>query len=141
RHEFTNQPELDAVLADLLPEGSSTVDHNQVIASLVKILEPPSGARRVTRRIHPDWMILFVCAVGLVIAYQSATNDPGDVPIIVSLLSACLLVYLLVRRPVMLRYESQTRQEQEEKNRIEQAVAHWMRLYFCSRDQIVFDPD
>lgn len=141
RREMTDQPELEAVLNDLLTTESTSAEQKQVISSLVKAFEPPSGSRQVARRIHPDWLILFVCAVGLIIAYQSGSSRPGDLSIIVTLLSASLLVYLLVRRPVIMRYETQNSQDEFEKKNVEKAVARWMRLYFCSRDQTVFDPD
>lgn len=139
--ETTNQPELDAVLRDLLPEDCTPADQNNLLNRMVTIFAPPAGERQVTRRIHPDWMILFLFGIGLFIMNQIAQSQPGSLPVFASLFGLTLLFYLLLRKPILRRFTALLAQEQDGKNRVERAVARWMRLYYCSRDQIVFDPE
>lgn len=139
--ESTNQPELDAVLVDVLPENCTDAEQTQVLNRMVTMFAPPSGQRQVTRRIHPDWMILFLFGIGLFIIFQIAKSQPGGLPVFVSLVGASLLAYLLLRKPILSRYDGLLAQERADKSRVERAVARWMRLYYCSRDQIIFDPE
>ena len=139
RRQITTQPELDALLGDLLPDGSPS-EKQQQVERLMKLFAPPSGRTRMTRLIHPDWMFIFLLAIGLIVTYQLRSSQPEIIPVVVTLLSVTLLVYLLARKPVLERYLRQYRSELEDKSQIERAVGQWMRLYICSREPCIFDP-
>ncbi len=141
QRQAENQPELDGVISDLLPANSSPTAQAQLLNRLLHSFTPPSGEKRMTRRIHPDMMVAFFGLFLLLLIYQIATTQPGQLPAALILAFGGVLVYLLARKTVLRRYQERIRQEQEENARIENAVARWMRLYFCSRDQGVFDPE
>lgn len=135
-----DQNTLDAVLFDLIP-GDSEHGRSNFLQQLVKHLSPPAGQKQISRPIHPDWMIIFGCAVGFIFIYQMSLADPGSLPIIVSLLSIGLLIYIITRRPLLNRYQERIGREREAFDRLDLATQRWMRLYLCSRDALVFDPE
>ncbi len=141
QRQAEDQPELDGLLSDLLPANSSSTSQAQLLTRLLHSFTPPSGEKHITRRIHPDAMVIFFGIFLLLLAYRAATTQPGQLPAVLILVCGSALAYLLARKAILRRYEERIRQEQQENERIENAVARWMRLYFCSRDQGVFDPD
>lgn len=139
-HETANQPELDAMLEDLLPPDCTEQDQAWVTARMLSLFTPPAGKQVSSRQIHPDWMIFFLIGIGIVFAYSAATKQPAQLPAIIGLILLSLLIYWRIRKTAVLRYERQIREEEAEKEAVERAVARWMRLYFCTRDQCIFDP-
>jgi hypothetical protein len=77
-------------------------------------------------------------ATNLSAASSSASTA---LPVIFSLLAVVLLAYLLTRRPVMNRYLARLRAGQEASRQHALAAERWLRLYFCSLEPVVFDPD
>ncbi len=141
QRQAENQPELDGLLSDLLPANAHSITQAQLITRFLHSFTPPSGEKHVTRRVHPDAMVAFFGLFLLLLAYRAATTQPGQLPVILILICGSALAYLLARNAILKRYQERIRQEQEESARVENAVARWMRLYFCSRDQGVFDPE
>jgi len=135
-----NQPELDELLIDLRSEISSQAAQNQLLSQILQSFSPPPGEKHITRRIHPDTMVIFFSLLALLLLYKIAVSQPAQLPIILILLVGSILAYLLGRKAVVRRYENHVRQEQEENARLETAVTRWTHLYFCSRDKGVFDP-
>jgi hypothetical protein len=139
--ETTNQPELDSLLEDLYPDDPDSPAQSQWMSHLVKTLAPPEGEKRVTRRIHPDSMVIFFGLFTLIFLYQAAASRSGQFPILAVLTAASLLAYAIARKKIIHRFTTRVQQEQEENERIERAIGSWMKLYLCSRDQGVFNPD
>ena len=136
-----NQPEISGLVEDLLPGENQPQVEKQVVARLVKTLAPPQGENKVTRRVHPDSMVVFFGLFLLVILYQVTVNRSPQSPILAVIFTGGLLAYLLARKTIVQRYTSRIKQDQDENARIERAIGTWMRLYFCGRDQCVFNPD
>lgn len=141
QHQVDNQPELDGLLADLFDGRDSPVSQAQFLSRLSQTLTPPGGEKHTTRRIHPDSLVIFFTLLSSLIVYKVSTSKPDQLPIILMLLGGSILVYLIARKSVVRRYEEKIRQEKDENLRVENAISHWMRLYFCSRDQGVFVPE
>ncbi len=140
QRQAENQPELDGLLTDLLPANSNATTQAHLLSRFLRSFTPPSGEKRITRRIHPDTMVICFALFSLLVIYRIATTQPSQLPAILVLVCVSLMAYILARKSVLRRYQDRVRQEQEENARIESAIARWMRLYFCSRDQGVFDP-
>jgi len=141
-HQDTvDQQKLNNLIGELAPGETNSIAITQLLNRLIKIIAPPEGSKQMSRRIHPDSVVLFFGLLMLVILYQVAVTQPGQLPVLAIILGAGMLAYILARRTVVQRYADHLRREQEENNRVEHAVGKWMRLYFCSRDQGVFNPD
>ncbi len=140
-HETTNQPELDGLLRDLAPDPLQSAAQQQLLEKMIASFEPPSGKKQVTRRIHPDAMIVFLWLVGLLVIVQARSVNSPQLPMILLLLGATIVAYLTFRRIIVRRYQESVQKEKDEKEQVEEAISRWMRLYFCSREQIVFAPD
>lgn len=139
RRNITSQHCLDAFLSDLLP-ASSPAEKQAFTERLVAMFAPPAGKIRMARSIHPDWMIVFLSAIGLVMAYQVSSHQPELFPVVGTLLGFVLLVYILARPPVLRRFVYQQNLESEEKTRVERAVMRWMGLYICACEPCIFEP-
>lgn len=139
-HEEKDRAELDNTLSDLLSQDSSE-GREHLLRFFVESFSPPRTSRQSSRSIHPDWMVFFGCAIGLFFAYQMALQNSGSLPIMISLVAIGLLLYLLSRRPVLKRYQYRLQNEKGEAHRVDQAMARWMQLYFCTTDQCVYDPE
>jgi len=138
--EMEAKGDLDAVLSALLPEGSDR-DRHGLLQRLVKKFSPPASQRQFTRTVHPDWYVLFGCAIGLFFSYQLAMLRSNALPVIISLIIVGVLVYWISRRAVLSRYHARLDKEKEASGRLDLATARWMGLFYCSRDGFVFDPE
>jgi hypothetical protein len=140
-HQKTGQSlELDGVIKEYMPEGVNRVAEEQFVVRLVKLLSPPSGEKQVIRLIHPDGMVGLFVIISFIMLYQAFSSQPDSLPILVILLAASFTAYLIFRRVIVSRYNQKINQGQQEVIKIEKAVSRWMRLYFCARDQGVYDP-
>jgi hypothetical protein len=140
RRERENQPTLEAVLVDLLPQNNSQAFEEQVVSRLIQTFSPPQGEKRVVRRIHPDALVGFFTLLCGFFIFQIASEQPRALPAALIILTAAGTAYLLARKSVIGIYEARKRQETEASEQVEKEVSRWMRLYFCSRDQAVFYP-
>lgn len=140
RQKTAEDHHIDPVLLDLIPK-SSVQDRIRFLQNLVKQISPPTGQKQITRAIHPDWMVIFGCVVGLLFVYRMSVTNTGSLPVMISLLSIGLLFYIISRRPVLHRYNERLRNERESIRRLDLATERWMRLYICSKDMLIFDPE
>jgi hypothetical protein len=107
---------------------------------VVRMAAPPSGAGKITRRLHPDAVVLGFAAIsGLVLLEMWKSRFQGLLPA-AGLLAFALAAYLIGRRFVMRRYRRERDREAGESERVRAAVEKWMRLYYCGRERTVYDP-
>jgi hypothetical protein len=140
-HQKTDRlGQVEAILREYLPEAASRSEQEQFIARLVKLIAPPAGEKRVLRQVHPDGMVGFFCLVSLVILFRAFSDQPQTFPLLVILFTASFTAYVILRRSIVSRYNQRKAQGQREVITIEKAVSRWMRSYFCTHDQGVFDP-
>jgi hypothetical protein len=139
--EDASSKELGQFLHDVLPETQERPVIESYLSHMVKVISPPHGERKVTRRIHPDGMIAFLLSIALTIIFLASKDQPGAVPGLIILTIFCAVIYLITRQMLLKRYNQSKLQEQREVDRISVAVSNWMKMYLCSRDNIVFEPD
>lgn len=112
----------------------------QAVRRLANSFAPPSGRKEVVRLLHPDLILTVSALVAVFFLIQIYNTQRAAFPIAVALLALFSLGYLLARRSILTRFNHKKAEEQQEKRRFERAVARWMRLYYCDRDEEVFDP-
>lgn len=139
--ETINQPELDGMLNNLGIDVENQGVSPQLLSQMIQWFAPPEGEKQVTRTIHPDFIVLVFGLVAVFLVYQVSIYQSSQFPIAVIILAAAGLAYLLARKTIVTRYQARMIQEQETNRQVEQAINRWMRLYYCSRDQGIFNPD
>lgn len=108
--------------------------------TLISKFAPPSGSKqRVTRSVHPDFIMAVTLIISLILLYNVFTQQNGIfVPVSLTFLAFAAL-YLLGRKKINARYLEKQSTENHEKETIEHAIEDWMKLYYCAVDYCVFD--
>ncbi len=144
-NEQDHQPELDGLLKDLCSDPTNPADVAQVLGWLTQSFAPPESAQPQSPRravtISPDLLVAGAGLIMLLLAGLVAVHQPENLPTALLILVAALLIYLAVRRPIMQRYRARIQKDNESQQRAGEATSRWMRLYYCSRDRGVFDPE
>ncbi len=141
---FNKTPE-DSVLPELTGEAVDDPGINllkvRVVRAFVQNFSPPSGGKQGMRQIHPDLIMAVFALVAVFFMIQIQENQPSFFLIILAILVAMYLGYFLLRRRIVARFNQQKNKDQAERQRLERAIARWMKLYFCARDEGVFNPE
>lgn len=111
------------------------------LRALGKRLAPPSSGRPGTfRPIHPDMVVITFSLIVPIFLYGILTSQPGMTFPVVVLLATVYGIYFWKRRAIISKFTRQQQTRQAEAERIKQGIARWMKLYYCSRDDGVFEP-
>jgi hypothetical protein len=127
------------------------------IRGLKESARPAVSARAISRRlappsvgspsvwgslssVHPDLVAIVFAVAGLFLLYQigiafTAARLPGAV-----ILFVALAIYLAIRRHLIGRYRTIRAAQDQTHQAIQEAIQRWSRLYYCARDDAVFDP-
>jgi hypothetical protein len=128
------QPEfrLPAIFQDMT---SSSLRH------LSNRLKPPdSGAALPIRPVHPDLIVAAFSLASPIFLYEIFLSQPASGLPVLSILVVFYIFYFWKRKSMLDRFELQKCKRRDEENRVKKAVEHWMRLYYCANDDIVFEP-
>jgi hypothetical protein len=101
---------------------------------------PPSGKTELIRMVHPDWTAGAFSLLALFFLYQMFTTQIQSFYIGLGLFVVAYALYFIFRKKIIARYTQRKTSEEEDKKNIEQSIGRWMRLYYCVRDDIVFEP-
>ncbi len=141
---FNKSPE-DSVLPELTGKAVDDPGVNllkiQAVRTFVNNFSPPSGGRQVARQIHPDLIMAVLALLAVFFMIQIYESQPSFFLIALAVLVAVYVGYYFLRRGIIARFNQQKDKEQNEKRRLERAIERWMKLYFCARDEGVFDPE
>jgi hypothetical protein len=124
------------LLAEVFRESDDPT-HRQAILSL---FSPPPARATLHRSIHPD---LVVFLLGLtVFAFFSITflNQSTLFPFAISGLLVLICLYLIFRRKILIRLNISSQSEKAKPLEFEEMTRRWTRLYYCAKDNCVFDP-
>ncbi len=112
----------------------------QEISSLSKHFSPPSGGSRRGEYLHPDWIVIAASLVALFFLYQVVlTNSLPDILIFVAIGILAYGAYFYFRKKLVARHRAKLEAQAEEVRLVEKAIGRWMKLYYCTHDQTVFD--
>ena len=111
------------------------------IEALSKRLTPPaSRTEAFSRPIHPDQVVLVFSLIAPVFLYGVWQSQPASLWLMLVILAAFYGFYFWRRKGIVERFETRQRTQKSSDARVRQAVERWMRLYYCARDESVFDP-
>lgn len=108
---------------------------------LSRRLKPPYSAKRIPfRALHPDLVVLTFSLILPVFVYGIYTSQKSTFLPALVLLAGFYGVYFWKRKAMVARYESQLKANRESNQRVERSISRWMKLYYCAREDIVFQP-
>jgi hypothetical protein len=104
------------------------------------LFTPPSGKATITRLVNPDQVVMVFSVLAIFFLYQIFMTQKNVFPIAVAILAAFYIIFFLGRKKILAKFQLQKKKELDEKGAIEGAVGNWMKLYYCIRDDGVFEP-
>lgn len=108
---------------------------------LSRRLKPPFSAKKVPfRSLHPDLVVLTFSLILPVFVYGIYTSQISMLLPALVILAAFYAIYFWRRKALIAKYESQLEASKAANRRVEQGISRWMKLYYCAREDIVFQP-
>ncbi len=111
------------------------------LPTLSRKLAPPSSPRQFFMRpVHPDTAVLAFSLITPFFLYGIWSTQLHTLPAAITLLAIFYLVYLLRRKTLVARFQAELARQKAETERIQHGIERWMNLYYCARDDGVFEP-
>jgi hypothetical protein len=127
-----SQVEVKFKLADL----SQTDLH-----SLARQLKPPASTRKLpTRPLHPDLIVITFSLIVPIFLFGIWTSQTASLLPVLGFLAVLYALYFWRRKAIVGRFEARQSAQRASDERVRQAIERWMKLYYCARDDVVFEP-
>jgi len=111
------------------------------LRELSKRLSPPASQREApTRPLHPDLVVLVFSLAAPIFLYGIITSQSMLLPLVLLVLAGFYGFYFWKRKTMVARFEAQQFARRAAMERILRGIERWMRLYYCSQDDGVFEP-
>jgi hypothetical protein len=113
----------------------------QELRELGKRLKPPASPKKApTRPLHPDLVVVTFSLIIPLFLYRIYQNQASVLPVVLAVLAVLYVLYIWQRKKIIARFERQVQANKAADERIRMGIERWMRLYYCRRDDIVFEP-
>lgn len=138
--------DLDPDANNLQPGTSAGLQVSAISGSELKIIsrkiKPPASPKQAFNRpVHPDTVVLsFSLLVPFFIFGILQSQASMLIPMIIILVVAYGL-YIWQRKKIIQRFNLNLAEKTAAEKRIRRALDRWMHLYYCLRDDVVFQPD
>jgi hypothetical protein len=111
------------------------------LQALARRLAPPATKKEApVRPINPDWAVAAVSMIVPLFLYQIITTQVGMLPVVLLALAAFYGFYFWQRKNILARFDARQEKERSKVEQVKQSIQRWMSLYYCGRDDCVFDP-
>lgn len=111
------------------------------LRQLSRRLKPPYSAKRIPfRALHPDMVVFTFSLILPVFFFGIYTSQRNLFLPALFLLVIFYGIYFWRRKSLVARFERQLKANREANQRVERGISRWMKLYYCARDDIVFQP-
>ncbi len=109
--------------------------------ALSRRLAPPASGKQTTMRpIHPDMVVVAFSLVAPIFLFGILRNQPAMLLPVLVILATFYGFYFWKRKTMVARFEGQQASRQAADERVKRGVERWMKLYYCARDDGVFEP-
>lgn len=110
--------------------------------NLVSKFAPPSSKKqRISRSIHPDFVMFATLLLGLFMLYQIFNQQRGAFLPALLIILGVTAFYLLSRNKINARFIEKQKNKSREAGQIKEAIERWMKLYYCASDFAIFDKE
>ncbi len=109
--------------------------------ALSRRLAPPASGKQVTMRpIHPDMVVAALSLITPVFLYGILSSQAAMFLPVLAILAVFYGFYFWKRKTIIVRFEGQQASRRSADERIKRGIERWMKLYYCARDDGVFEP-
>lgn len=136
--ENAETPLLDTLKSEVPAERTAKMKDADYYRYVVESFAPPQGGAQVIRSINPDWVAVALGLLSVYILYQIYFEQHELFWGMLAFAVVALGAYAFFHKQIKLKFETEKRKESGDKELIERAVGNWMKLYYCSTDNIVF---
>jgi len=136
--EEATTPVLDRLRAELPAQRLAKFNEKDYYRDVVSSFDPPQGGGQVTRAINPDLVAILVGLLSIYILYQIYLTQYYAFWYIVAFAVIAAAAYVIFRKKIIGKFETEKSKESGDKDQIKRAVGNWLKLYYCSTDNIVF---
>lgn len=105
-----------------------------------KLAPPSSGTQVPTRPIHPDMVVVAFSLITPIFLYGIFNSQRVLLLPAVGVLLVFYGLYFWQRKKLIDRFEKEQAARQAAAGRIQRGIERWMRLYYCAREDGVFEP-
>ena len=119
--------------------GRSFVDQTTKRTLVTKFAPPSSSKQRISRNVHPDFIMFATLLLSLFMLYQIFTQQRSFFLPALLLILGLGAAYLLTRKNISAKFMNKQKKEAKETNQIKEAIERWIKLYYCAADFAVFD--
>jgi|GEM_PF-993401 len=132
-------PVIDKLKAEAPEERLKKESDEDYYRNVVQAFKPPEGGAQGTRTINPDWVAVALAFISVYFLNQIYNNNHEVFWYMVLMVVVGYGLYFVFRKQIMGRYEAIKSKEMGSKDLVEKAIGVWMKLYYCSADNAVFD--
>jgi hypothetical protein len=132
---------LPLAFGEKIDPNKNNVAKIQLFRSIASQFAPPQGEKKTTRLVHPDMVVAAFLIVAVFILVQIFQTQPAVFPYMLAILVLFIIGYVLLRKQILGRFQGQVEAEGAEAEGLKNAIAFWMKLYYCARDNQIFDPE
>ncbi|MHC1740461.1 MAG: hypothetical protein AB9897_05050 [Anaerolineaceae bacterium] len=126
-------------LQDEIPEDRrEKLKGSRYYRQLMESFAPPQGDTQSTRAINPDWVAFAMLLVSVYFLYQILRTQYPIFWYMVGVAVIGFAAYGIFRKKIFAKYQAQNNLESGTKGKVEKAVGQWMKLYYCSKDNVVY---
>ncbi len=119
--------------------GRRFVDQTTKRTLVSKFSPPSSSKQRISRSIHPDFIMFATLLLSLFMLYQIYTQQRSLFFPALFIILGLSAAYLLTRKTISAKFIKKQQNEAKETGQIKEAIERWMNLYYCATDFAVFD--
>ena len=119
--------------------GQRFVDQTTKRTLVSKFAPPSSSKQRISRSVHPDFIMFATLLLSLFMLYQIYTQQRGVFIPALLLILGLGIAYFFTRKKINAKFMEKQKAEGKETDQIKEAIERWMKLYYCATDFTVFD--
>jgi hypothetical protein len=131
-------PTIDKLKAEASLDQLKGENGKNYYRDVVQTFKPPQGASQGLRSIDPDWIAVAAGLVCIFFLNKIYINNPDAFWYMVILVAVGYGLYFLFHKRIKAKYQKDKSNEFSSKDKVEKAVGMWMKLYYCSTDNVIF---
>lgn len=131
-------PIIDALQMEIPEERRDKLKGAKYYRQLMESFAPPQGETRSTRAVNPDLVIGAVGLLSIFILYQVFTTQYFAFWYVLAFAVIAFAAYFVFRKQIIEKYSAAKAEETGSKPIVEKAIGLWMKLYYCTQDNVVY---
>ena len=131
-------PIIDALQMEIPEERRDKLKGAKYYRQLMESFSPPQGETRSTRAVNPDLVVGAVGLLSIFILYQVFATQYFVFWYVLAFAVIAFAAYFVFRKRIIAKFSVEKAVEARSKPIVEKAIGYWMKLYYCSKDNVIF---